>query len=116
MWEYSSVPLVPHAVAEILNNWVEDAAEEARYCALNALAQLRAAAGSLDRVARILKVTVFVASSAGFHAQPLVANGASELFEAVFGESGRHARSAVGVAELPLGAPVELDLVAALAE
>ena len=95
---------------------VEDAAEEARYCALNALAQLRAAAGSLDRVARILKVTVFVASSAGFHAQPLVANGASELFEAVFGESGRHARSAVGVAELPLGAPVELDLVAALAE
>ena len=95
---------------------VEDAVEEARYCALNALAQMRAAIGSLDRVARILKVTVFVASSDGFHAQPLVANGASELFQDVFGEAGRHARSAVGVAELPLGAPVELELVAALAD
>jgi enamine deaminase RidA (YjgF/YER057c/UK114 family) len=94
---------------------VEQAAEEARWCAINALAQLRAAAGSLDRVERILKVTVFVASSPGFHAQPLVANGASELLEQAFGEAGRHARSAVGVAELPLGAPVELDLVAALA-
>lgn len=93
---------------------VEDAAEEARYCALNALAQLRAAAGSLDRIERILKLTVFVASSDGFHAQPLVANGASELFQQVFGEPGRHARSAVGVAELPLGAPVEVEVVAAL--
>lgn len=93
---------------------VEDAAEEARYCAINALAQLKAAAGSLDRIERILKVTVFVASSEGFHAQPLVGNGASELFEQVFGEAGRHARSAVGVAELPLGVPVEVDLVAAL--
>jgi enamine deaminase RidA (YjgF/YER057c/UK114 family) len=93
---------------------LEDAAEEARWCAINALAQLKAAAGSLDRIERILKVTVFVASSEGFHAQPLVANGASELFQEAFGEAGRHARSAVGVAELPLGAPVELDLVAAL--
>ena len=93
---------------------VEDAAEEARYCALNALAQLKAAAGSLDKIERILKLTVFVASSPGFHAQPLVANGASELFQEVFGERGRHARSAVGVAELPLGAPVEVELVAAL--
>lgn len=93
---------------------VEEAAEEARYCAINALAQLRAAAGGLDRIERILKLTVFVASSEGFHAQPLVGNGASELFEQVFGEAGRHARSAVGVAELPLGAPVEVDLVAAL--
>jgi enamine deaminase RidA (YjgF/YER057c/UK114 family) len=93
---------------------VEDAAEEARYCAINALAQLRAAAGDLGRVERILKLTVFVASSEGFHAQPLVGNGASELLEQVFGEAGRHARSAVGVAELPLGAPVEVDLVAAL--
>jgi enamine deaminase RidA (YjgF/YER057c/UK114 family) len=93
---------------------VEDAAEEARYCAINALAQLQAAAGSLDRIERIVKVTVFVASSAGFHAQPLVANGASELLQAVFGDEGRHARSAVGVAELPLGAPVEVELVAAL--
>jgi enamine deaminase RidA (YjgF/YER057c/UK114 family) len=93
---------------------VEEAAEEARYCAINALAQLRVAAGSLDRIERILKLTVFVASSEGFHAQPLVGNGASELLEQVFGEAGRHARSAVGVAELPLGAPVEVDLVAAL--
>jgi enamine deaminase RidA (YjgF/YER057c/UK114 family) len=93
---------------------VEDAAEEARFCALNALAHLKAAAGSLDRIERIVKLTVFVASSAGFNAQPLVANGASELFQAVFGESGRHARSAVGVAELPLGVPVEVEVVAAL--
>lgn len=94
---------------------VEDAAEEARFCALNALAQLRAAAGSLDRIERIVKLTVFVASSEGFHAQPLVGNGASELLQQVFGDAGRHARSAVGVAELPLGAPVEVDVVAALA-
>ncbi len=93
---------------------VEEAAEEARFCALNALAQLKAAAGSLGQIERIVKLTVFVASSAGFHAQPLVANGASELFQAVFGEQGRHARSAVGVAELPLGAPVEVEVIAAL--
>ena len=93
---------------------VDEATEEARYCALNALAQIKAAAGSLERVEKILKVTVFVASSDDFHAQPLVANGASELFQQVFGEAGRHARSAVGVAELPLGVPVEVDLVAAL--
>ena len=93
---------------------VEDAAEEARYCALNALAQLRAAAGSLDNIERIVKLTVFVASSEGFHAQPTVGNGASELLQEIFGENGRHARSAVGVAELPLGAPVEVEVVAAL--
>jgi len=93
---------------------VEDAAEEARWCALNALAQLRAAAGSLDNVERIVKLTVFVASSEGFHAQPLVGNGASELLQEIFGENGRHARSAVGVAELPLGAPVEVEVLAAL--
>jgi enamine deaminase RidA (YjgF/YER057c/UK114 family) len=93
---------------------VEDAAEDARVCALNALAQLRAAAGSLDNIERIIKLTVFVASSEGFHAQPLVGNGASELLQEVFGENGRHARSAVGVAELPVGAPVEVEVVAAL--
>jgi enamine deaminase RidA (YjgF/YER057c/UK114 family) len=93
---------------------VDEAAEEARFCALNALAHLKAAAGSLEQIERIVKLTVFVASSAGFHAQPLVANGASELFQAVFGEQGRHARSAVGVAELPLGAPVEVEVIAAL--
>jgi enamine deaminase RidA (YjgF/YER057c/UK114 family) len=93
---------------------IEDAAEEARYCALNALAQIKAAAGSLGRVERIVKLTVFVASSEDFHAQPLVANGASELFQQVFGEAGKHARSAVGVAQLPLGSPVEVEVVAAL--
>lgn len=94
---------------------VEQAAGEARQCAINALAQLRAAAGSLDKVARIVKLTVFVASAPGFHEQPKVANGASDLFVEVFGEAGRHARSAVGVAELPLGVCVEVDLIAELA-
>jgi enamine deaminase RidA (YjgF/YER057c/UK114 family) len=95
---------------------IEDATEEAKYAALNAIAQMKAAAGDLSRVRRIVKVQVFVASSEGFHAQPSVANGASDLFVAVFGEDGKHARSAVGVAELPLGAPVELDVVAQLGE
>jgi enamine deaminase RidA (YjgF/YER057c/UK114 family) len=95
---------------------VEDAQSDARLCAFNALAVLReAAGGSLDAVARIVKLTVYVASSEGFHAQPLVANGASDLLVEVFGESGRHARAAVGVAALPLGATVEIDLVAELA-
>ena len=93
---------------------VEEGAEEARYCALNALAHLKAAAGSLERIEQVLKLTVFVASSPKFFAQPLVANGASELLQEVLGERGRHARSAVGVAALPLGTPVELELVAAL--
>ena len=93
---------------------VDEAAEEARVAALNAIAQLKAAAGDLSRVARIVKLNVFVASSEGFHAQPQVANGASDLFAEVFGESGKHARSSIGVAELPLGSPVELDLVAEL--
>ena len=92
----------------------EQAVNEARACAVNVLAQLRAAAGSLNRIARILKVTVFVASAPGFRAQPLVANGASDLFVDVFGEAGRHARAAVGVAELPLGASVEVEAIAEL--
>lgn len=89
----------------------EDAVEEARWCAIHLLAQMRAALGSLDRVARIVKLGVFVASAPGFAAQPLVANGASELLVEVFGDLGRHARSAVGVAMLPLNAPVEADAV-----
>lgn len=86
--------------------------EAARRCALQALAALRAQLGSLDRVRRIVKVSVFVASAAGFSDQPKVANGASDLFVEVFGDAGRHARAAVGVAELPLGGPVEVELVA----
>lgn len=95
---------------------VDDATRAARRCALQALAALRAELGSLDRVARMLKATVFVASAPGFTDQPKVANGASDLLADVFGEAGRHARAAVGVAELPLGAPVELELIVELTD
>jgi enamine deaminase RidA (YjgF/YER057c/UK114 family) len=88
----------------------EDAKALASVCALNALAAVDALVG-LDRVAKIVKVQGFVASAAGFTGQPGVINGASELFATVFGPAGQHARSAVGVAELPLGAPVEVDVV-----
>jgi enamine deaminase RidA (YjgF/YER057c/UK114 family) len=83
----------------------------ARTCALNALAAVRAEIGSLDRVTRIVKLVGFVASDPAFTGQPGVINGASELLGDIFGEAGRHARSAVGVAVLPLDSPVELDLV-----
>ena len=89
-----------------------DAAGLARTCALNAIAAAAAAAGGLDAIRRIVKVTGFVASAPGFSGQPQVVNGASELLIEVFGEDGRHARSAVGVAELPLNAPVEVELIA----
>ena len=87
-------------------------AEAARRCALQALSALRAELGSLDRVRRIVKVSVYVASDRGFTDQPRVANGASDLLVQVFGDPGRHARAAVGVAELPLGGPVEVEVVA----
>jgi enamine deaminase RidA (YjgF/YER057c/UK114 family) len=90
----------------------EAGALAARRCGLQALSALRAALGSLDRVRRIVKVSVFVASTDGFTSQSKVANGASDLFVDVFGDAGRHARAAVGVRELPLGAPVEVELVA----
>jgi enamine deaminase RidA (YjgF/YER057c/UK114 family) len=93
-----------------------DAAGMARICALNALAAAASAAGGLDRIRRIVKVTGFVASAPGFSGQPQVINGASELLIEVFGEDGRHARSAVGVAELPLNAPVEVELIAEIRE
>jgi enamine deaminase RidA (YjgF/YER057c/UK114 family) len=91
---------------------VPDAAALARTCALNALAAAAAAAGGLEAIRRIVKVTGFVASAPGFTGQPQVVNGASELLIDVFGQDGRHARSAVGVAELPLGVPVEVELIA----
>lgn len=94
---------------------VEGASGLARLCALNALAAVDDAIGSLDRVTRIVKVTVFVNSAPGFTGQPLVANGGSELLGDVFGDVGRHARSAVGVSELPLDSPVELELIAEFA-
>ena len=83
----------------------------ARACGLMLLAQMKRALGSLDRVERVVKLGVFVNSAGGFTDQPKVANGASELMEQVFGEAGRHARSAVGVPVLPLGAAVEIDAI-----
>ncbi len=89
----------------------EEAAGYARQCALNALAAAASVIGSLDRVTRVVKVVGFVASDASFTGQPAVINGASELLGEVFGEIGQHARSAVGVAVLPLDSPVEVELV-----
>ena len=86
----------------------------ARRCGVMLLAQLKAALGSLDRVERIVKLGVFVNSAPDFTDQPKVANGASELMVEVFGEAGKHARSAVGVASLPLGVAVEVDAVVAV--
>jgi enamine deaminase RidA (YjgF/YER057c/UK114 family) len=92
----------------------EEAKRHARTCALNALAAVHALVG-IDAVVRVVKVVGFVASAEGFTGQPAVVNGASELFGEVFGEAGQHARSAVGVAELPLGAPVEVELIVEVA-
>ena len=86
----------------------------ARRCGIMLLAQMRAALGSLDRVERVVKLGVFVNSAASFTDQPKVANGASELMQEVFGEAGRHARSAVGVPVLPLGVAVEVDAIVAV--
>jgi len=93
----------------------EEAKGHARTCALNALAAVDALVG-LDAVARVVKVVGFVASAEGFTGQPGVVNGASELFGEVFGDAGQHARSAVGVAELPLGVPVEVELIVEVGE
>ena len=90
---------------------IDDANAAARRCALQALAALRAALGTLDRVKGIVKLDVFVASAPGFTDHPKVANGASDLLVEVFGDEGRHARAAVGVPELPLGAAVEVALL-----
>jgi enamine deaminase RidA (YjgF/YER057c/UK114 family) len=93
---------------------LEFAADAARTCGLMLLAQIKAAVGSLDRVERIVKLNVFVNSDPKFTGQPKVANGASELMVEVFGDAGKHARAAVGVAALPLGAIVEADAIVAL--
>lgn len=83
----------------------------ARACGLNLVAQMKAALGSLDRVERIVKLGAFICSAPDFTDQPKVANGASELMVEIFGEAGKHTRSAVGVSVLPLGAAVEIDAV-----
>lgn len=93
---------------------MERAQEAARLCTLCALANLKNEIGSLDAVERILKVTGFVACAPGFTAQPTVIDAASKLLGQIFGEHGRHARSAIGVAELPRGAAVEIEFIVAL--
>ena len=93
---------------------LERGMEAARRCGIMLLAQMKAALGSLDRVERIVKLGVFVNSAPAFTDQPKVANGASELMQDLFGEAGRHARSAVGVAVLPLGVAVEVDAIVAV--
>jgi len=92
----------------------EQAKDLAQRCALNALAAVDSLVG-LEKVVKVVKLTGFVASAPGFTGQPGVINGASDLFLAVFGEAGRHARSAVGVAELPLDAPVEVEVIVEVA-
>jgi enamine deaminase RidA (YjgF/YER057c/UK114 family) len=92
----------------------EEAYACAQQCALNAIAAINAEVGDLSMVRRVVKVVVFVASAPDFTAQPKVANGASELFGTVFAEAGVHARSAVGVAVLPLNAPVEVEVIVEL--
>ena len=93
---------------------LEAGTEAAKACGLMILAQLKAALGSLDRIERIVKLGAFINSTATFTDQPKVANGASELMAAVFGDAGKHARIAVGVPVLPLGAAVEIDAIVAL--
>ena len=90
---------------------VDEACEAARLCVINALAAAATQTGGLAGISRIVKVTGFVASAPGFNGQPEVINGASEFLDEVFGDAGLHARSAIGVAELPMDAPVEVELV-----
>ena len=94
---------------------LEDGRAAARTCAVNVLAALKAELGELSRVRRVVKVTGFVASAPGFTDMPKVVNAASELFGEVFGDAGRHARAAVGVAALPLGVPVEVEAIVEVA-
>ncbi|QDM40897.1 RidA family protein [Altererythrobacter sp. TH136] len=93
---------------------LDDGVAAARACGLMILAQLKAALGSLDRVEQVIKLGAFISSTADFQDQPRIANGASELMADVFGDAGKHARSAVGVPVLPLGAAVEVDAIVAI--
>jgi enamine deaminase RidA (YjgF/YER057c/UK114 family) len=104
-------PYQGHVGAELS---IEEGRAAARLCMLNLLSLIRDAAGSLDRVARVVKVLGFVASAPGFADQPQVMNGASELLQEVFGERGRHARAAIGVNELPSHIPVEIEMIVEL--
>jgi enamine deaminase RidA (YjgF/YER057c/UK114 family) len=91
---------------------IEEGIQAARLAALNSLSVMKSELGDLGRIRRIVKVTGYVASASGFNMQAKVINGASQLFYDIFGEMGRHARAAVGVYELPLGAPVEIEVIA----
>lgn len=105
------------AVSGLLGRDVDVAAgkEAAKYCAINILAQVKSALGDLDRIRKLVKITVFVASDPGFVEQHLVANGASDFLAEALGEKGKHARSAVGVASLPLNASVEIEAIVEVA-
>lgn len=89
-----------------------DAKKAAEYAALNCLSVIKSVTGSLDKIEKIVKITVFVNSAPDFTNQPIVANGASDLLEKIFGEAGKHARSAVGVSGLPKNAAVEVEIIA----
>ena len=89
----------------------EEGKNAAKLCAINCLSALKSIIGSLDKIKRIIKLTVFVNSSDGFTAQPKIANGASEFIIEIFGEAGKHVRSAVGVSELPLNSAVEIEMI-----
>jgi enamine deaminase RidA (YjgF/YER057c/UK114 family) len=103
--------IVPGGTGKVNNMVMEDAAAASRAALLNALAAVKSVSGSLDCIEKIIKLTLYVASEAGFCSQHLVANGASSLLHEIFGERGVHTRSAVGVAELPLGASLEIELI-----
>ena len=91
-----------------------EAVKAAELCAINCLSAIKGVIGKLDDIDRIVKLTVFVSSSEGFTGQPKVANGASELLEKIFGDKGKHVRSAVGVSELPLNSTVEIEMIVQL--
>lgn len=95
---------------------IEDAIKGAEVSAINGIAAIAKVAGGIDNIARIVRVCVYVASDTGFTAQPKVANGASDMLVKIFGDAGRHVRAAVGVAELPLGAAVEVEILAELTQ
>jgi enamine deaminase RidA (YjgF/YER057c/UK114 family) len=107
-WVGGVLPATGKVGAEVT---AETAKDLARNCVLNGLAAAKAAIGSLDRIQRVVKVVGFVASDPSFTGQPGVINGASELLGEIFGEAGEHARSAVGVAVLPLDTPVEVEFI-----
>ena len=89
----------------------QDGINCAKICAVNCLSAVKSIVGDLDKIEQIVKLSVFVNSAVGFHSQPKIANGASEFLVNIFGDAGKHSRSAVGVAELPLNAPVEIEMV-----